>query len=257
MTSSNLASTTNVFSQSLPSTGPTTLHKRIRVELRERIASGAYQPHDRMPSESALMRHYGVSRITVRQALSDLEKERLIVKVPGKGSFVTKPVPFQDLSRLQGFAEAMGAQGHETFNKLLRLGIVQVSAQVAEKLQVPLGTEVIEIHRLRYLNREPVSLDISWVSAPLGAQLAREDLACRDIFLILENDYGLALGHADLSIEATLADANLAEKLEISLGAPVLRIERLTHGKDGTPLDYEHLHYRADNFRYRLRVHRA
>lgn len=240
-----------------PCTRPTTLHNRIREELRERIYSGTYQPHDRMPSESALMSQYGVSRITVRQALGNLEKERLIVKVPGKGSFVTSPKPFQELSRLQGFAEAMGALGHETFNKLLSLRTEQATAQVAERLRLPKDSPVTAIQRVRYLNRQPVSLDITWVCEQLGDRLAREDLATRDIFLILENDYGIALGHADLTIDATLADAQLAALLEVSTGAPVLRVERLTHGRDGTPLDYEHLYCRADNFHYRLRIQRV
>jgi GntR family transcriptional regulator len=102
-----------------------------------------------------------------------------------------------------------------------------------------------------------VSLDITWVLQAIGERLAREDLAARDIFLILENDYGLPLGHADLAIDATLADAQLAALLEVGTGAPVLRVDRLTHGKDGAPLDYEHLYCRADNFQYRLRVHRG
>ncbi|MEY4563886.1 MAG: hypothetical protein RLZZ618_3163 [Pseudomonadota bacterium] len=245
----------------LPSSAPlsrhVTLHSRIREELRAQICSGLWLPHARMPSESELMAQYSVSRITVRQALGDLEKERLIFKVAGKGSFVAQPKPYQELGRLQGFAEAMGALGHEIFNKLVRLTTVEAGTQVAERLQLVPGSPVTELHRVRYLNRQPVSLDITWLPVHLGDRIGREDLSTRDIFVILENDYGLALGHADLAIDATSADAALASLLDIPLGAPVLRVERLTHGKDGTPLDYEHLFCRADNFQYRLRVQRG
>lgn len=234
-----------------------TLHSRIREELRERIVTGAYQPLDRVPSESMLMRQYGVSRITVRQALGDLAKAHLIFKVPGKGAYVTQPKPFQELGRLQGFAEAMGALGHETFNKLLDLRTVPATAQVAERLELAVNAPVTRIQRIRYLDRQPVSLDITWVPRHIGERLAREDLAGRDIFPILESDYGLALGHADLVIDATLADAALASHLDIDTGAPVLHVERLTHSADGKPLDYEHLYYRADHFQYRLRIHRS
>ncbi len=233
-----------------------TLYQRIREELRARILRGTYQPHDRMPSESALMRHYGVSRITVRQALGDLVRERVIFTVPGKGSFVTQPKPFQELGQLQGFAEAMGAAGHETFNRLLQIGTVAANTHVAQRLAVEPGTPVTEIHRLRFLNRQPVSLDITWVPLGIGERLAREDLATRDIFLILENDYGLPLGHAELAIDATTADARLASLLEIPQQAPVLRVDRLTCTRDGKPIDYEHLYYRADTFQYRLRIQR-
>src|ERR1022692_3365354 len=86
---------------------PTSLYARIRDELRAQIVSGAYAPHARLPSESELMAQYGVSRITVRNALAELEKEGVLFKLAGKGVFVSKPKPFQSLVRLQGFAEAM------------------------------------------------------------------------------------------------------------------------------------------------------
>lgn len=240
----------------LHSSRPAALHQRIRDELRTRIYSGALQPHDRVPSESALMGQYGVSRITVRHAMSGLEQEQLIIKVPGKGSFVTVPKAFQALSRLQGFAEAMDAAGHTTFNKVLGWRSVPVSPDVAHKLQLAADATVVEIQRVRYLNRQPVSLDITWVPNHLGERLAREDLATRDIFAILEHDYGIALGHADLAIDATLADTRLAGLLDVGTGSAVLRVERLTHDAKGQPLDYEHLFYRPDNFQYRLRIER-
>jgi GntR family transcriptional regulator len=234
-----------------------TLYSRIREDLRERIASGAWQPHDRVPSESALMKQYAVSRITVRQALGDLEKERVIFKVPGKGSFVAPAKPFQELGRLQGFAEAMGAMGHDTYNRVLSVATQPASAAVAERLRLSAGDPVTEIHRVRHLERQPVSLDITWLPQHLGERVAREDLATRDIFGILEAECGAPLGHADLVIDAGLADAHQAALLGIAPGAPVLHIERLTHASDGTPIDYEHLFCRADNFQYRLRLQRG
>ncbi|MCW7540187.1 GntR family transcriptional regulator [Aquabacterium sp. A7-Y] len=233
-----------------------TLHSQIREALRAPILSGAWQPHDRVPSESALMAQYGVSRITVRRALGDLEKERLIFRVPGKGSFVAQTKSCQTLGRLQGFAEAMEALGHETYNRIVSLRCVAASAQVAERLRLAPGTAVTEIRRVRHLDRVPVSLDLSWLPAQLGERLAHEDLATRDIFSILENDCATPLGHADLVIDATLADAAIAPLLQVPAGAPVLRIERLTYTDRDRPIDYEHLYCRVDNFQYRLRLHR-
>jgi GntR family transcriptional regulator len=233
-----------------------TLHGRIHEELRERIVSGSWREHARVPSESELMRQYGVSRITVRKALSDLERDQLIFKVAGKGSFVAQAKPFQELGRLQGFAEAMGAMGHETYNRVLALKTVAASEQVATHLKLTVGTKVTEIRRVRYLNREPVSLDLTWVPRELGDRLAREDLTTRDIFLILENQCGLALGHAELSIGATVADTKVARLLAVEVGAPVLQVERVTFTRDGRPVDYEQIYCRSDNFQFRLRLER-
>jgi GntR family transcriptional regulator len=235
---------------------PPSLYAFIREELRELIISGAWQPNDLLPSERDLMAQYGVSRITVRQALRDLQKESLIFKLAGKGAYVAQTRPFQELGRLQGFAEAMEARGHETYNRVLAIEHRPASDLVASRLALAAGAPVTELRRVRYLDRQPVSLDITWVGRDLGTRLEREDLASRDIFLIIENDCGMPLGHADLVIDAGLADAALGKLLGISDGAPVLRIERLTHDGAGRPIDYEHLYCRADNFQYRLRIER-
>jgi GntR family transcriptional regulator len=110
---------------------------------------------------------------------------------------------------------------------------------------------------VRFLNREPISLDVSYLPVALGQKLAKEDLATRDVFAILENDYGLALGHADLQIGAALADAMLAGQLQVQEGSSILCIQRTTHSADGVPIDYEHLYYRGDAFQYRVRVDRG
>lgn len=233
------------------------LYTQIKEALRAAIVDGTYLQNDRLPSESALIRQYGVSRITVRQALGDLESEGLIFRVAGKGSFVSRPKPFQELTRLQGFGEAMSRFGYETRNRVDSLRTVAASEAVARRLGLAPGSPVCEIRRVRFLDRKPVSLDVSYLPSALGERLANEDLVMRDIFLIIENDYGIPLGQAELSIEAIVADAPLAALLEITTGAPVLRIERLTRSAAGAPLDFEYLYYRGDAFRYQLRINRG
>ncbi len=239
-----------------PAPRPASLYARIREELRELIVSGAWKPNHPVPSERALMAQYGVSRITVRQALGDLQKESLIFKLAGKGAYVAQLRPFQELGRLQGFAEQMEARGHETFNRVLAIEHQAASELVAARLQLAPGAPVTELRRVRFLDRQPVSLDVTWVPRALGDKLERADLAGRDVFLIIENDCATPLGHAELVIDAGIADAALGAVLGIEPGAPVLRIERLTHDAAGRPIDYEHLYCRADNFQYRLRIER-
>lgn len=236
---------------------PLPLYALIKESLREQILDGSYREHERIPSENELMASFGVSRITVRQALSDLQNERLIFKIPGKGAFVSRPDPFQQLARLQGFAEAMSSLGLEVFNRLVGLGTVNADETTAARLQVPIGSPLTEIRRVRFADRQPVSLDVTYVRRELGERLAREDLATRDIFVIIENDYATPLGHADLSVNAITADAPLAALLAIPVGAPILRMERLTWSRAGQPIDFEYLYYRGDSFRYQVRAERG
>ncbi|HTI16482.1 MAG TPA: GntR family transcriptional regulator [Trinickia sp.] len=236
---------------------PQPLYVQIKEWLRASILDGTLAPHEQLPSESDLTAQFGVSRITVRQAIGDLQKEGLVFRIHGKGTYVSKPKAFQQLVGLQGFDEAMRALGYETYSKFLGVADVPATQEIARALQLKPGARVGEIRRIRYLNRAPISLDVSYFPCDLAPRLAREDLASRDIFAILENDLGLALGHADVCVEASLADDVTAPRLDLEEGAPLMRITRLTWTADGRPIDFEHLHYRGDAFQYRLRVERS
>jgi GntR family transcriptional regulator len=235
---------------------PVPLYQQIKEKLRGGILDGTYPPHSRMPSESELQQMFEVSRITIRQALGDLQKEGLIFKVHGKGSFVSQPKAAQNITSLQGFAEAMSGEGHEIFNRVVSFAFVGASAEVAAKLKIDEGTTVAEIHRIRLLNRKATSYEVTFVPESLGKKLQRADLITRDIFLVLENDCGVTLGGADVAIDATAADAAIALALQTKKGAPLLRVERLTYDAGKQPIDFEYLYFKGGTFQYRLKVDR-
>ncbi|MEP6701494.1 MAG: GntR family transcriptional regulator [Betaproteobacteria bacterium] len=234
----------------------TPLYRQLRENLRARILDNALLPLARLPSESELMRLHSVSRITVRQALNDLQKEGLIFKVQGKGAFVSKPKLAQDVTRLQGLAEAMSRE-HHVRNRILSLKTVRANPRAAERLSLAPNTVVCRITSLRYLDRQPIAIDVSYVSQAIGRSLQSADLAARDLIDIYENDLGLSLGNADLVIEAAGAGASEAKHLQIARGAPVLRIERVIYTTSGQALHFEAMCYRGDAFRYRLRIDRG
>ncbi|HTJ94088.1 MAG TPA: GntR family transcriptional regulator [Pararobbsia sp.] len=235
---------------------PVPLYTQIKDRLRGSILDGSYPTHSQLPSESELGAMFDVSRITVRQALGDLQKEGLIFRIHGKGTFVAKPKAFQNVTSLQGFAEAMTSMGHEIVNRVTDKAVVEADSQVARQLALEPGSRVVRIERIRLLNREPVSLETTWLPLEPGRRVLGADLATRDIFLILENDCGITLEHADVRIDAMLADPPLSISLNVAVGSPVLRIERLSHTSEGRPIDYETLCFRGDAFQYRLRAER-
>jgi GntR family transcriptional regulator len=235
---------------------PIPLYSQVRESVRERITDGTFAAHARLPAEGKMSDIFGVSRITIRQAISDLQKEGVIFKVPGKGTFVSTPKVFQDLSQLEGFAEAMSRKGYEIFNEVISHVTSPAPTRIAEQLGLPSAANVTEIRRIRHINQEPVSLEITYLPEEIGERLRREDLAHRDIFLILERDYSIALGNAELQIGAIAADTGLAAALRVKEGTALLCIERLTRGADGTPLDFEYLYFRGEAFQYRLQIAR-
>jgi GntR family transcriptional regulator len=235
---------------------PVPLHTRIREELRTQITRGVFAPRQRLDSEAQLMRRYGVSRITVRQALQALEQGGLIVKVAGKGSFVAPERPTQDLTQLQGLAEALAPQGLRILNRVLAQRPEVASETIAQRLGLATGDPLLHLRRLRLVDGAPLSVDTTWLPADVGQRVVQADLQRRDVFAILEQDLGLTLGHADLALDAVAADARLAAELEVPQGHPLLRIERTTHTAQGRPIDHEVLYCRADRFRWRLRLDR-
>jgi GntR family transcriptional regulator len=176
--------------------------------------------------------------------------------VSGKGTFVSKPKIFQQLGQLEGFGEAMARMGYAIHNRVISHKTVLASPHVAQRLNIAGNTSLTEIKRIRHLNGQPVSLEVTYLQHAIGDRLLQENLADRDIFAILENDYGIALGRADLQIDAVPADDTLSHALQTEEGAAVLRIERLTHSHDGEPLDFEYLYFRGDAFQYRLQIAR-
>lgn len=240
----------------LASSSMVPLYTQIKEALRAKILDGSYQAHQRLPSESEMIDAFGVSRITVRQAVSDLQKEGLLFKIHGKGTFVATPKVSQELTHLQGFGEAMHRLGHETSSQVLALGLAKGNAVVCQKLGLDEGATVTEICRVRYLNREPVSVDYSYLAPDIGAKLSKSSLGERDLFSLLENELGRRLHSADVEIDATSASEQVAAALKIKPGAPVLRIERLTYAAHAQPLVFEYLHYRSENFKYKLKISR-
>lgn len=238
----------------LPHSSTVPLYTQIKEALRAKIIDGTYVAHQRLPSESEMISAFGVSRITVRQAMNDLQKEGLLFKVHGKGTFVARPNVSQELTHLQGFGEAMHRLGHETFSEVFGLTTVKGGRIACSKLGIAEGEWVTEIRRVRYLNRQPISIDYSWIPREVGSRLSEQHLRDKDLFSLLENELGQPLHSADVEIDATSADADIAARLNIAPNSPILRIERLTYATQNKPLVFEYLHYPAETFKYKLKV---
>ncbi len=237
-------------------TSPLPLYVQIKEILKKLILNGSYGPHEKLPSENELMKRFGVSRITVRQALRDLHAEGLVFSSQGKGTFVSKPKAVQDVLKLEGFGEAMHSKGYDTSATVLDINDrCRPPKAVKEAFSLEGNEPVLEIKRIRYLNHKPVSYDISYFPEALGYRLKKLDLT-QDIFPTIENQLGIPLGRADYRLEAQLADSSVAKLLEIKSGSPIMWVERLTHDQSGNPVDFEYLHFVGDAYQFHFNVER-
>ena len=231
------------------------LYLQIKDTLKKQILEGKYAPYQKMPSESELMNSFSVSRITVRQALRDLHREGLIFTTQGKGTFASKPKAMQEVQHLEGFEEAMNSKGYETSAQLVSIREIMPNKDVQDKLNIHARDGAVEVIRVRYLNREPISVDTSFFPMQVGRHLFSRDLG-RDIFPLLENELNIPLGRADISLEARPADANIAKLLQMETGEPIMWVQRITHDIHSNPVDYEYLAFRGDSYKYHFHVER-
>ncbi len=160
---------------------------RIREMLRRSLQAGKFQIGDQIPSETELAHTYVVSRMTARRALNELADEGLLVRQSGLGTFVCDPKYSRKGSRLTSFHEEMELQGHHPTSRVLSKGVKEVTKEVASKLQLAAGDQVIRIVRLRYVDAKPVALQKAYVPYQLFSDLLeRTDLDTQSLYQIYE-----------------------------------------------------------------------
>jgi GntR family transcriptional regulator len=219
----------------------------LKQALRNEIERGVYKPGDRLPSEPELIRQYGISRITVRQALDELETEGLIVRRHGKGTYVAERRIEQELVRLTDFMEDMQQAGQNPSSRVLALAHEPASPAVAVALHLKDGTEVVRVNRLRLADGRPMAFDITWLPLRFGELLVGMDLTRETIYHILETRY---------AITAATATHQQADLLDMPAGAALLLIQRISYTKGDEPIYVQERYYRPDRVQYRVRLRR-
>jgi GntR family transcriptional regulator len=239
-------------------TSPIPFYVQLREILEKYIATGEWHPGDRLPSEQELCDTYDVSRTVVRQTLLEMERNGLIVKRKGKGSFVAKPKIHESLvQKLTGFYQDMVERGLVPVTRVLHHSVEAASPKVAGKLGLTPGTLVYNIERLRFVNDEPIVLVRTFLPQALCPGLADIDLSNRSLYAVLEDEFGLVLSHGRRTLEAVVADQREAELLETEEGAPLMFLESVGYLHDGTPVEYFRALHRGDRSRFEVNLVRV
>jgi GntR family transcriptional regulator len=227
------------------------LFVQVQASLRAEILSNRLLPGVKLPSEAALETSFGVSRITVRQALSALHAEGLIEKVNGKGSFVTRPDAAPQLGPLTGFYTHMRASGDVASGKTLSVRKSKASAVVAEALRIALGTPLLTATVLRWVNDEPIAYGVLQAEPALTRAILAQDLNVNDVMVVLESRLGYRLKSSHIEAGAVAAGKTRGRLLQVDEAAPLLRIRFTPHDATGKPLVFSEMYFRADRFNYK------
>jgi GntR family transcriptional regulator len=219
-------------------------YKRIQYLLQRRIEAGELQPGDAVPSERELARIHEVSLMTARHALAEMEREGLVDRRRGAGTFVA--LPKIHFNRLASFTEQMASRGLPARSRILCASVVENEPEAAARLALPAHSRLVKVERLRQSGEQPFALESCYLPADEFEGLVSLPLERRSLFGTLEREYGIELAYADEEVDATAASAHIAELLAIHSGAPVLRIRQVIFSTQGKASLYVIGFYRSD-----------
>jgi GntR family transcriptional regulator len=219
-------------------------HQQLRNILAE-LATTQLEPGDMLPSERQLCADYGVSRITVREALGQLVSEGLLVRTQGKGTFVAHR-PARSRLHIASFHEDMRRMGLQPSTVVLAAAPVVPPAQTLARLRLAPGSTAYHVRRLRLADRVPMSVDDAWYNAQLLPGLDQRDLQA-SLYDTLARHYGRPIDHAEQTVSAALAGEEMGRLLGISGAGPVLRFDRVSYSR-GEAVEHARSWYRADRY---------
>ncbi len=220
---------------------------RIRESIRERIKNGSLNRGEKLPPEEELAASYGVSRMTLRQSLSDLIEEGLLYRKHGVGTFVALQHFARDHSYLRNFFETSKENGLEVDEQLLKVETIPARFQISKALQLSEGDPVVCLKTLRIVEGNPVTIHEAYFSSDKFPGFMEGDIAsCSRNLLAYYESCGYKVRRGVQKLEARSADNDIALTLQVEDGAPILYKQRVLYTEEGIPVEFLHCYNRGD-----------
>ncbi|WP_394138465.1 GntR family transcriptional regulator [Cytobacillus oceanisediminis] len=228
------------------------IYIQISQDLREMIFNGHYQEGDKIPTEDEIVMKYGVSRMTARNAVTELVNEGLVYRVHGKGVFVTRTKLQRSLNKITGFHEDMIQIGLNPSSKVLKFEKRPPTEKECHKLNIRKMNQVFEMKRVRYIDEVPYGFQELIVPEYLVPDLGSLDLEKESLYSHLK-EINKPIKNAEQRMEAVINN-EVAEKLGISKNIPFFFFDRTSYLEDGRPVELLHSFFRGDKFSYTINL---
>lgn len=238
------------FSKPLDSSSAEPLYLQLADKLAEAISARVFGPGQQLPPEGTLMKDFGISRVTVRQAIQLLTRNGQVVSRRGKGTFVAKATFHQDLSSLQGFQDALRLQGIEPETELL-----EFSASAGRTdISVPPGLNLPVRLRRRYcIDGEPFAIVEAFLpreAESLGEARARQ----LSVYDILQQYLGIRIGKADIEIQCARPKNKVTEELGLPARTHVLLMQRTSYSVAGAASEHMRIYIAPERYTFQMSV---
>ncbi|MGC4154886.1 MAG: GntR family transcriptional regulator [Propionicimonas sp.] len=229
-----------------------TLYAQLYDALLQQIRNGTYQPGHRLPTEAELGELYGVSRMTVRRALDELRRSGLVERKPALGTFVAEPSLAARITGVHSLTDEIVQLGMTPGSRLLAREILPAAADIAAQLEVPEGSEILRLDRVRTADGRPFYAARSYLNIVAFPELATQDYASDSLSLLdtYRRVLGLEAERMTQLLSATAAPPLAREAFELPVGSPVLLFERVVYVRGDRPVEYVRAYFRGDSYKF-------
>ncbi|HHW48808.1 MAG TPA: GntR family transcriptional regulator [Clostridiaceae bacterium] len=237
---------------------PKPLYIQLKEKIKNAIESGEWKPDTQIPSERDLCNKYNVSRITVRQAISEAQKEGLLYKIQGKGTYVKTPKIEQGLMKITSFGSTLKSRGLNGRTEVLTAEIVPVDFQISNILNIDMTENVVNLGLLGLANDEPIVYYNSYFTYDIGIKMidaakkhAKEGrpFSTYDLY----KELNIPADTVSQTFEATNCDKETAKILKLKQGTALFVIVSVVYLNDGRPVEFKTAMYRADKYKFHIK----
>jgi len=228
---------------------PFTLSYQLRQILEDMISSGKYKVGDSFPTEREIAKQFGVSRITVREAIGHLVHHGMLKRERGRGTFIAQPRTYEKINKLISYTQDILSRGMKPSSKVLEIKLERSSWEVMNSLRLNESDKVIKLVRLRLADNEPMAIQTVYLPYTLCHEIYEKELdwTTQSLNLALKN-LGFEVASAVQRISADVADRLEAELLGVPVGAPLLIGDQVSYLSDNRPIEALKSVHRGDRY---------
>jgi GntR family transcriptional regulator len=226
------------------------LHHRIYIVLRRRLVEGEYLGDRPMPGEHQLAEDFGASRVTIRRVLDRLEKENLIERRHGVGTFPMRTAAGAQPQPEMSYYDYIAASSHTYDDKLLEYKLLPTPPFLSD-IDPRFGSVSLKIVRLAFAKSVPLHILRTYVPGDIAEHVSRRALGNKTVLELLKKR-GILPQESELKIGATSADTEEAKYLNMAVGAPLVHAIRVSRLPNGRAIEYNQMLSVADMFGYRF-----
>ncbi len=224
------------------------MYIKIHNQIKRDVENHVYKVGDRIPAERQLAVKFGVSRMTLRQAIKTLEEEGILERRLGSGTYVASQKVQEKMSGIMSFTEITQANGQIPSSKLISYQIGKPSLSEKERLNLNPDSEVLRMERIRFADETPICYEVVTIPYHLVENLSKDDISTHLYETLNKNGY--RIGRVTEHISAAVANENDARLLNAKKGEALITRRQVTELSNGQPFEYTRARYVAERFEF-------